>query len=49
MADLTDGSNLNGGSSVTKNHLLLVPREDGRGIACATDCYVMVKGSYTVE
>jgi hypothetical protein len=49
IADLTDGSNLNGGTAITKNHLMLIPREDGRGIACSTDCYVMVKGGYTIE
>ncbi len=49
IADLTDGSNLNGGASLAKNHHILVPREDGRGIACSSDCYVMVKGGYTIQ
>ncbi len=49
ISDLTAGSDLKSGTPIVKNHLLLVPREDGRGISCESDCWVMVKGSYTVD
>ncbi len=49
LSDVTEGKDLGGGFAVTRNHLLLVPRDDGRGISAATDIWVMVKGGYTIE
>ncbi|HZK01292.1 MAG TPA: hypothetical protein VFC96_00340 [Anaerovoracaceae bacterium] len=49
LSDVTEGKDLNGGFAVTKNHLLLIPRDDGRGISAATDIWVMVKGTYFIE
>ena len=37
------------GQTVGANHLILVPREDGRGIYAITDITVMVKGIYTIQ
>ena len=49
LSDVTGAKDLMGGFAVTKNHLLLIPRDDGRGISAATDIWVMVKGSYTIK
>ncbi|MCQ2565978.1 MAG: hypothetical protein MJ194_03925 [Clostridia bacterium] len=49
VSDLTGGTDLMGGTKITPNHLLLVPREDGRGIKCETNCWVMVLGEYTIN
>ncbi len=49
VSDLTAGADLMSPKAVTKNHLLLIPRDDGRGIKCNTHAYVMVKGGYTVQ
>lgn len=49
ISDLTAGKDLKSGVSVTTNHLLLVPKADGRGISCSTQSWVMVKGGYTIE
>lgn len=49
VSDLTDGKDLKGGSTVQKNHLLLVPRDDGRGILALTDTWVMIKGPYVIK
>jgi hypothetical protein len=49
ISDLTSGKDLMQGAPIAKNHLLLVPREDGRGIACKQNCWVLVKGAYTVQ
>ena len=49
LSDVTEGKDLAGGFAVTRNHLLLVPRDDGRGISAATDIWVMVKGTYSIE
>lgn len=49
VSDVTGAKDLAGGVSVSKNHLLLVPRDDGRGINAETELWVMVKGPYTIE
>ena len=49
VADITEGVDLSQGTDVTKNHLLIIPVDDGRGIACTSMCYVMVKGDYTLK
>ncbi|WP_312353343.1 hypothetical protein [Aminipila sp.] len=49
ISDLTVGMDLMTGSQVVTNHLLLVPRNDGRGITAVTDIWVMVRGTYTVQ
>lgn len=49
LSDVTGAKDLAGGFAVTKNHLLLVPRDDGRGISAETDIWVMVKGTYNIE
>nr|WP_315023340.1 hypothetical protein [uncultured Aminipila sp.] len=49
VSDLTIGTDLMTGSQVVTNHLLLVPRNDGRGITAVTDIWVMVRGTYTVQ
>lgn len=49
ISDLTAGMDLMTGSPVVTNHLLLVPRNDGRGITATTDIWVMVRGTYTVK
>ena len=50
LSDLTSGSEIYKGSSVTKNHQLLVPRADGRGIVITSnEAYVMVRGDYEIK
>ncbi len=49
VSDVTEGKDLLDGYWVFQNHLLLVPRADGRGIRANTDIWVMVKGVYTVQ
>ena len=49
VSDLTGGTDLSTGTDVSKNHLLIIPADDGRGIRCTTTCYVMVKGDYTLQ
>jgi len=45
LADLTAGRDLQAGEEVSANHLLLVPREDGRGVEAVTDAVLLVRGS----
>lgn len=49
LVDITDGSELLNGATVTANHLLLVPRGDGRGVKATSDVWLMVKGGYEVR
>lgn len=48
VQDVTDGVDLAGGAAAPKNNLLIVPREDGRGIMAQTDMVIMVRGGYTI-
>ncbi|WP_027398792.1 hypothetical protein [Anaerovorax odorimutans] len=49
VSDISDGKDLMTGYWVYPNHLLLTPRDDGRGISATTDIWVMVRGSYTIQ
>jgi hypothetical protein len=49
VSDITAGKDLMTGQSVGQNHLLLVPKDDGRGIQATTDLFVMVRGAYSIQ
>ena len=49
VSDLTDGKDLMTGQIVGQNHLLLVPKDDGRGIQAITDLFVMIRGPYSLQ
>ncbi|MDP2872282.1 MAG: hypothetical protein Q8P31_07085 [Bacillota bacterium] len=49
VCDLTGGRDLPQGEIVKANHLLLVPRADGRGIRAETAVFVMVRGPHTIK
>jgi len=49
ISDITSGSDLRTGESLTLNHLIVIPKEDGRGITATTDIWVLIKGKYTIK
>lgn len=49
ISDLTDGKDLISGDEIESNHLLIVPRDDGRGILATSEVWVMVKGGYEIK
>ncbi|PLX33506.1 MAG: hypothetical protein C0604_03450 [Clostridiales bacterium] len=49
LADLTYGKDLKTGEQIQMNHLILVPRNDGRGADVSEDSWVMVKGEYILN
>ncbi|MCT4542479.1 MAG: hypothetical protein N4A63_02920 [Vallitalea sp.] len=49
ISDLTMGIDLAMGVVVPKNHLLLIPRTDGRGLHITSKSWVMIKGDYRIE
>ncbi len=49
IADYTDAIEIYDGQALTKNHMCLIPRGDGRGILATSDSvYIMVRGDYTI-
>jgi hypothetical protein len=49
LSDVTGAVDITTGVPVPPNHLLIVPRDDGRGFKALTDVVIMVKGSYSVK
>ena len=49
LSDVTAGYDIISGVDVPPNHLLIIPRDDGRGFIALTDVVIMVKGSYTIK
>jgi len=48
ISDLTAGKDLKKDEKAPQNHLLLVPRDDGRGLAAESDVVLMVRGNFTI-
>lgn len=49
MVDVTAGHDITHGTRIPTDHLLLVPRTDGRGFFANTDTWVMIKGRFEVN
>jgi hypothetical protein len=49
ILDVTGGTDLAQGATVVKNHLLVVPRTDGRGLQATSDLVLMVRGAYQIK
>ncbi|MGM0378126.1 MAG: hypothetical protein ACQEQE_00150 [Bacillota bacterium] len=49
LSDLTAGKDLKTGDLIQKNHLMLIPRNDSRGLKALTNIWIMIKGKYRVE
>ena len=49
IVDSTTGQNLTNGDTATKNHMMIVPRDDGRGVKVTEAAWFLIKGDYTIE
>lgn len=50
LSDVTSGVDIVDGGVVPDNHLLIIPRSDGRGIFVTKDkTFVMVRGAYNIK
>lgn len=49
VSDITGGKDLMTGNKIEPNHLMLIPRNDGRGIRVSTEAWVLIRGNYTVQ
>jgi len=47
ISDITAGKDLSNGEEIINNHLLIVPKTDGRGIKATVTGAIMIKGNYT--
>lgn len=49
IADYTDAVEIYNGQALTKNHMCLIPRGDGRGVlAVSESVFIMIRGDYSV-
>lgn len=49
LSNLTIGVDLQTGEEIPLNHLIIIPRNDGRGMHVTASSYVMIKGGYTIR
>ncbi len=49
LSDLTTALDIKTGETVELNHLILIPRTDGRGIKMNSDGYIMISGGYLIN
>ncbi|MCL2528476.1 MAG: hypothetical protein FWE42_08675 [Defluviitaleaceae bacterium] len=48
LVDATAGRDVGNGQQVSRNHLMLVPATDGRGLYFASDAWLMIKGGFII-
>lgn len=51
LSDITAASSVDikTGANIPLNHLLLVSRDDGRGLSAVSDIWIIIKGTYTIK
>ncbi len=49
LSDVTAGHDIANGAQIPTNHLLIIPRTDGRGVRISNHAIFMIRGGYTVE
>lgn len=49
LSDLTTGLDISTGQKIELNHLLLIPKSDGRGVKMDYDGWVMISGGYSIQ
>lgn len=49
LSDVTGAVDIKSGENIPLNHLLIVPRSDGRGAIIIEDAYIMIRGEYQVK
>ena len=48
LVNASAGLDLDHGHPIPANHLIIIPREDGRGIRATQDSWFMIRGDFTV-
>jgi hypothetical protein len=47
ILNVTAGVDVTNGTEISLNHLMMIPRTDGRGVHFHTESWIMVRGDYT--
>jgi hypothetical protein len=48
LVDITSGQEIFNGQPLGINHLIIIPRDDGRGVIIRNDAWFIIKGSYRI-
>ncbi|SKC50610.1 hypothetical protein [Maledivibacter halophilus] len=49
LLDVTIGKDIKTGEEIPLHHLLIIPRNDGRGMTVTAKSFVMIKGTYAIQ
>lgn len=49
ISNITTGQDLKNNATVGKNHLLITPKDDGRGIKVTENAWFLIRGDYTIK
>lgn len=49
LSDVTAGNDIGKDVAIPSNHLLIIPRDDDRGVYVTTDAIFMVRGTYDIR
>jgi len=49
VVNASAGLDLDHGHPISRNHLIIIPREDGRGIRATTDAWFIIRGDFTIQ
>nr|WP_317359874.1 hypothetical protein [uncultured Tyzzerella sp.] len=49
IANLTNGLEIKNKNTINKNHLIIIPRDDGRGVKVSEKAWFLVKGDYEIK
>jgi hypothetical protein len=49
IVDITTGEEIFSGAEIPANHMLIIPRKDGRGALISEDAWFLVKGGYSID
>ncbi|MCL2565896.1 MAG: hypothetical protein FWE24_08850 [Defluviitaleaceae bacterium] len=48
LANITTGTDIRHGEEIGNNNMLIIPRDDGRGVMATSNAWLLVKGSYDI-
>ena len=49
LSDVTNDNDIKKDEEIPKNHLLIIPRDDGRGLYVSSKTYLMIRGDYEIK
>lgn len=49
LSDVTGAKDLKAEEVIPTNHLIIIPRDDGRGIRAKNNVFIMVRGGYKIQ